>query len=85
MPECGTIVARPAPFWRRFRLAFFLLLACALGTGAAFADIEARPTARLDRVSHVLLVQSMEPVSIPDVAPESPSDEPTPEELPDDE
>ena len=38
MPECGTIVARPAPFWRRFRLAFFLLLACALGTGAAFAD-----------------------------------------------
>jgi rod shape-determining protein MreC len=54
-------------------------------SGAAFADIEARPTARLDRVSHVLLVQSMEPVSIPDVAPESPSDEPTPEELPDDE
>lgn len=54
-------------------------------SGAAFADIEARPTARLDRVSHVLLVQSMEPVSIPDVIPESPADEPTPEELPDDE
>lgn len=54
-------------------------------SGAAFADIEARPTARLDRVSHVLLVQSMEPVSIPDVASESPSDEPPPEEPRDDE
>ena len=35
MPICGTIGARHAPFWRRFRLAFFLLLACALGPGAA--------------------------------------------------
>lgn len=54
-------------------------------SGAAFAEIEARPTARLDRVSHVLLVQSMEPVSVPDVTPESPADESPPEEPRDDE
>ncbi|MFP1682372.1 rod shape-determining protein MreC [Alloalcanivorax sp. C16-1] len=36
-------------------------------SGASFSDIEARPTAHLDRVSHVLLVQSMEPVSAPDM------------------
>jgi len=36
-------------------------------SGAAFSEIEARPTAHLDRVSHVLLVQSMEPVSGPDM------------------
>ena len=35
-------------------------------SGAAFAEIQARPNAHLDRVSHVLLVQSMEPVSLPD-------------------
>lgn len=31
-------------------------------SGAAFAEIEARPTSRLDRVTHVLLVQAMQPV-----------------------
>ena len=36
-------------------------------SGASFSDIEAQPTAHLDRVSHVLLVQSMEPVSAPDM------------------
>lgn len=35
-------------------------------SGAAFAEIQARPTAHLDRVSHVLLVQALEPVSRPD-------------------
>ncbi|MCC4308232.1 rod shape-determining protein MreC [Alcanivorax marinus] len=51
-------------------------------SGASFSDIEARPTAHLDRVSHVLLVQSMEPVSAPDMetdggdAGAGPADEP---------
>lgn len=35
-------------------------------SGAAFAEIQARPTAHLDRASHVLLVQSMEAVTLPD-------------------
>lgn len=42
-------------------------------SGAAFAEIEAQPTARLDRVSHVLLVQSMDSVSMEDMVPESPN------------
>lgn len=34
--------------------------------GAPFEDIQASPTARLDRVTHVLLVQSLKPVTPPD-------------------
>ncbi len=32
-------------------------------SGAAFAEIQAQPTSHLDRVTHVLLVQSMQPVN----------------------